>query len=797
MKFFQAFLHLGFAAVFTADLQAGKADEMDYGPFLSATFVDLAPRDDQGRMTEGRSTLTGAERIACNKGVAVKFGTGEGGMIFDTELLRMTAGWTNRWLTLKGVAFDGKHGPNPTVAEDAEIFFGTRANGPGWSKGEDFTDPRKLPIGENAAKVPLGPLPAEWGKYRGLYVSGERVIFSYSVGEAHVLELPALETVGKTVLLTRTFNITKTGAGSRLRIADLPPGSELKMADGIATISEDDPRDPQRISRIRVIGLPSGSKLIEQSGSVVLQLPQLTAGIAFKVVYARGTNQKFTELAEAIGAAAEPSDLLPWTEGGATRWPQPIVSAGTLAGDESAAYVLDQIAVPFVNPFKSWMRFAALDFFPDGRAAVSTWSGDVWIVSGLNDDLRDVRWKRYASGLFHPLGLEIVGNQIHVLGRDQITRLQDLNADGEADFYENFNNDVQITPNFHEFTFDLQTDSRGNFYFTKGGPVNPGGRGWGPLSDHHGCVFKLSPDGQKLEVFATGVRAPNGLGIGPNDEITVSDNEGTWVPACYLHWLKAGDFVSVVDLAHRPEPPTKPGAHLCFFPISVDNSSSGQVWVQGDRWGPLRDRLLHLSYGKSGLFGVLMEQVGDVKQAAAFRFPLKFETGAMRARFNPADGQLYVIGLKGWQTDGTKDAGFQRVRFTGKPVHLPAAMHVTDRGFRLSFTTELQAESAMDPASYSVELWNYRWSKEYGSADYKVERPEEKGRDTVELKSVELSPDRKSVLIEVPGLKPVDQYRIRLNLKAADGTALPGEITGTINAVAADAAPGTALPSSR
>ena len=64
-------------------------------------------------------------------------------------------------------------------------------------------------------------------------------------------------------------------------------------------------------------------------------------------------------------------------------------------------------------------------------------------------------------------------DKIYVLGRDQITRLHDLNNDGEADFYENFNNDTVVTPNYHEFCLDLQTDSKGNFYFSKGSPWTP------------------------------------------------------------------------------------------------------------------------------------------------------------------------------------------------------------------------------------------------------------------------------------------------------------------------------------
>jgi hypothetical protein len=40
----------------------------------------------------------------------------------------------------------------------------------------------------------------------------------------------------------------------------------------------------------------------------------------------------------------------------------------------------------------------------------------------------------------------------------------------------------------------------------------------------------------------------------------------------------------------------------------------------------------------------------------------------MRARFRKQDGQLYVCGLRGWQTAGVMDACLQRVRNTGKPV---------------------------------------------------------------------------------------------------------------------------------
>src|SRR5438034_2324662 len=99
--------------------------------------------------------------------------------------------------------------------------------------------------------------------------------------------------------------------------------------------------------------------------------------------------------------------------------------------------------------------------FSGCRAADSTWSGDVWVVSGIDDSLGHLKWKRFATGLHQPLGLKIVNDEIYALCRDQITKLIDNNNDGEADFYQCFNNNWEMTTAFHAFAFDLQTDQIG------------------------------------------------------------------------------------------------------------------------------------------------------------------------------------------------------------------------------------------------------------------------------------------------------------------------------------------------
>ena len=104
-----------------------------------------------------------------------------------------------------------------------------------------------------------------------------------------------------------------------------------------------------------------------------------------------------------------------------------------------------------------WLRFPGRG----PRAAVCTWDGDVWLVSGLDAASGELSWKRIASGLFQPLGLKVRDGNVFVSCRDQIVILRDQNGDGEADFYENFNSDHQVTEHFHEFAMDLQTTRTG------------------------------------------------------------------------------------------------------------------------------------------------------------------------------------------------------------------------------------------------------------------------------------------------------------------------------------------------
>jgi glucose/arabinose dehydrogenase len=469
---------------------------------------------------------------------------------------------------------------------------------------------------------------------------------------------------------------------------------------------------------------------------------------------------------------APPEDLEALTKGGPPRWTTPVETKGTL-GKEPGAYQVDTLTLPYENPWNSYMRLVALDFFADGRAVVATLDGDVWVVSGIDDKLEKLSWKRYATGLQQPMGLRVVDGNVIVLGRDQITRLHDLNSDGEADFYENFNNDCIVGASSGEYAMDLQVGPDGDFYYGKAGTQGSG------ATPHTGCILRLTRDGSTLEVYATGFRTPFGVCVGPDGYITATDQQGTYMASCPIVHVKKGGFYG---FAMEKHPETKTMARepaLCWLPMDFDNSSGGQVWVTSDRWGPLKGRLLHTSYGQSRLLLALLDE--ERVQGGAVRFPLSFASGIMRAQFNPVDGQLYVAGLRGWQTTGVKDGCLQRVRYTGKPVNMPVTWKVRKTGIDLVFSDTLDREIAADPDSYSAVWFQVESTADYGSPEFSPLDRSKRGRQPIEISAAKLSDDGKTVSLEIPGLRPVTNLIVKYSLRSAAGAKLQSDATFTIN----------------
>ncbi|WP_373330810.1 c-type cytochrome [Salmonirosea aquatica] len=200
------------------------------------------------------------------------------------------------------------------------------------------------------------------------------------------------------------------------------------------------------------------------------------------------------------------------------------------------SYDLSTLSTPGFNP-----KVGAMAFLPHGRLLVTTWDtvGGVYLLDGLTrKDGSDIRVKRIASGLAEPLGIEVVNGEIYVLQKQELTKLIDHDGDQIIDEYRTICNGWGATADFHEFSFGLVYKD-GYFYATLSMAMRlkPDEK---QLPDR-GRTIKISPDGT-FESVNYGLRTPNGIGLGVDNELFVLDNQGQWLPGNKLIHVREGEF---------------------------------------------------------------------------------------------------------------------------------------------------------------------------------------------------------------------------------------------------------------
>jgi len=455
--------------------------------------------------------------------------------------------------------------------------------------------------------------------------------------------------------------------------------------------------------------------------------------------------------------------------GGKSQWPQTFQTPIRIG--QGSGYVVDTIELPSNNPWNTLIAGGAHAFLSDGRAVVVSMQGDVWLVSGLDTDTAS--WKRIAAGMHHLLGCVVHEDKIYTLGRNQITRLHDLDGDEEIDFYECFSNAYTTSPSGHDYLCGLERDSDGYFYFASG---NEG-------------LVRISPDGRKASVIATGFRNPDGIGLLDDGSLTVPCSEGDWTPTSMICLVAPSESS---DAANRyasdpapfygyrgPRTNQKIELPLLYLPRGIDNSSGGQLQVHSSKIGPLDGQIVHTSFGTGTMHLLLRDRVGSQWQGAFSPLPGDFRSGAHRARVRPQDGCIYVTGMHGWGSYTPAPGCFQRLRYTGSGAVLPTGFHVHQNGVRIEFSNPIDSSKSQDMSKHFAQCWNYRYSPAYGSREYSVMHEGAMGHDVLNIRSVIVSEDSKSLFLEIPDLQLCSQLHLLLDI----GMSKPVELFATVNAM--------------
>jgi len=726
--------------------------DMDYGNFLINTYQLVQEGTPTKIMSGGKAPLADEDFSKANmayKGIAIRLDKGIGGIaggktwtIFDHDLFRVAGGWSGEgFIDWNGILLNGKHNISPATIGNLEY---ENPVAPGWANPEtgSFDDPRFQ--ARDGRK--FGPLPRNWAMFKGIYQYEDHTIVSYTVGKSQILEEFGLEKLNNQNVFTRTLNLKNVDIPIKMRVApfDVP---------------------------VELVG--DSAYLIEEEGFIVLEIPK-TEKINLKLLIADTT---YDELKEYAKNSPAPISLNKYTKGGKPNFPEVLTTEIEQMNTEGP-FIADVLTAPKDNKWYSRLRMSGIDFFADdNKAVVSCTEGDIWLIKGLADGKGKLTWKRIATGLFQPLGIKVVDEEIYVTCRDQIVILRDLNNDEETDFYESFNSDHQVTDHFHEFAMGLQTDPEGNFYYAKSGR-----HAREALVPHHGTLLKVSKDGSKTDIIANGFRAANGVCINPDGSFVVTDQEGHWNPMNRINWVDKNGFYGNMFGYNPPADSTDAGMipPMAWIDKELDRSPSELLWIDSEEWGPFNGGLLNFSYGYGKVFLVPHEKVNGQMQGSFFELPIPiFPTGVMRGRFHPSDGQLYLCGMSAWGTQQTTEpGGLYRIRYTGAPVVAPVKINAVKEGVRLEFATQLNREFAEDISNFSIKTWALKRTRNYGSDRYDIKE--------VKLRKAELKADGKTVMLTIQNMKPVWQMEIVFKLKDKQGKETEGKIHSTIHNLSDD-----------
>jgi cytochrome c551/c552 len=448
---------------------------------------------------------------------------------------------------------------------------------------------------------------------------------------------------------------------------------------------------------------------------------------------------------------------------------------------------------------------------PDGRIAVCTRRGDVWIVENPSMEKgTSPRYTLFASGLHEALGLAYKDGALYTVQRGELTKLKDTNGDDRADVYET----VYAWPlsgHYHEYSFGPKIAPDGSFFVT--GNVAFGDEEWWRGESRvpwRGWTMKIHPDGT-MEPWATGMRSPCGLGM-IDGELFYDDNQGDWQGSGGIIHLTKGSFtghpaglrwtsrdnspvkISTEQLYGKVDPrQTKiegqyikpenisdeknpallyslksdfpevrvPAVWLPHGVMGISNSEIIRDETAG-KFGPFAGQIFVGDQGQSKIMRVVMEKVKGEFQGVAFDFKSGFQSGVLRMNWGH-DGSLYAgLTNRGWGSAGTTTAGLQRLVWTGVvPMEMKTVSARPD-GFEIEFTHSVDKKTAEDLDSYFGRSYIYKYQPVYGSPTINEEK--------LTIKGVKVSEDGLSVRVVVDNLRQYYLHEIMVTgVKSKDG----------------------------
>jgi cytochrome c551/c552 len=429
-------------------------------------------------------------------------------------------------------------------------------------------------------------------------------------------------------------------------------------------------------------------------------------------------------------------------------------------------------------PKEIYLEVGGLATMPDGRIAVSTRRGEIWIIENpYQKTNHQVHYKRFASGMHEVLGLAYRDGAFYCSQRGELTKITDTDRDGVADLYEPIYQ-FDISGNYHEYTYGPVFDKNGDMLVT----LNLAwvGFGEGKFAKWRGWLVKIHPDGT-LEPFAAGLRSPAGYSINDQGDIFYGENQGDWVGSGRVTHLAKGDFAGNPGGLKWAKEPNSPfrltleeiqdnGAPMYEAAAKVKNLKLPAVWfphaIMGistsdvlqdttrGKFSPFPGQYFVADQGQSKIMRMGLEKVNGVYQGFCINYREGFQSGILRERFG-LDGSMFVgMTSRGWGSTGKDEFGLQRLLWNGQMPFEIQEIQAKSDGFEINFTQAVDVASVKKAASYALRSYIYKYQHQYGSPIIELKN--------LKISAVEVSADKRKVRLVIEGLRQYFIHEFKL-----------------------------------
>ena len=407
-----------------------------------------------------------------------------------------------------------------------------------------------------------------------------------------------------------------------------------------------------------------------------------------------------------------------------------------------------------------------LDALSNGDLVAAVWKegrGRVVVVENFREKTRPLRVRDFAGGLEFPLGVKVVDDEVFVLQKQELTHLIDNDADGVADEYHTVANNWPITTDYQELAFGLGF-SKGSFYAGLGIPIESEGAILIEELPERGEIVRIGFDGSVTPVLR-GLHIPNGITVDEDGTVIVADHRNPWFSdSRLLYWESESNGVSEPEEASLADPlqmssiwlPATEEFSAPTQPIEVTEGPYEGQWIVGDLNGARLNRFF-------------LDRVNGRPQGVVFLFSNDTPFPINRiAQLD--DGSIVAGGMPfndTWTQPVDSLATLSRLSFTERSAFEMHSVRATTTGFEVAFTQPLDTDSIDLADLFRLFSWpNSETTRRRARNLITIEE--------LEVQSVEIEEDGKTVQIEAADLKPSTIVYLQLNpdVRSSNGTAL-------------------------